>query len=73
MTEKTRVPALVRKDTAQRSEQDIETVFSGKPAAPTSVDPKGNPFGDMPPGHGGAPSPSVTTATNSSSLIGASA
>jgi hypothetical protein len=57
MTEKTRVPALVRKDTAQRSENDIETVFSGKQPEPKSaVEPHGNPFGSMPPGHGGMPS-----------------
>ncbi len=31
MTERTRVPGLVRKDTAQRMENDIETVFSNKP------------------------------------------
>jgi hypothetical protein len=66
ITEKTRVPALVRKDTAQRMEQDIETVFSGKAPEPTSVEPKGNPFGNgpmpptgpTPPGanpHGGMP------------------
>ncbi|HEY5947895.1 MAG TPA: DUF4340 domain-containing protein [Kofleriaceae bacterium] len=55
ITEKTRVPAIVRKDTAQRSEQDIETVLSGKQAEPKSVDPKGNPFGNMPPGHGALP------------------
>ena len=30
LTEKTRVPGLVRKDTAQRTENDIQTVFSGK-------------------------------------------
>jgi hypothetical protein len=48
MTEKTRVPALVRKDTAQRAEQDIETVFTAKPEDVKSVDPKGNPFGNQP-------------------------
>ena len=57
MTEKTRVPALVRKDTAQRTESDIETVFSGKEPPPTatgsggpvhSIDPHGNPFGKGP-------------------------
>ena len=32
MTERTRVPGLVRKDTAQRMENDIETVFSSKPS-----------------------------------------
>ncbi len=60
VTEKTRVPAIVRKDTAQRAENDIETVFSGKQPEPKSIDPKGNPFGSMPPGHAappGAPSP----------------
>ncbi len=51
LTEKTRVPALVRKDTAQRMEQDIDTVFSGKGAdTKPSIDPKGNPFGPTPPG-----------------------
>lgn len=54
VTEKTRVPALVRKDTAQRSEQDIDTVFSGKAPTPP-VDTKDNPFGNMPPGHGSLP------------------
>jgi len=52
MTEKTRVPALVRKDTAQRAEQDIETVFTAKPEDVKSVDPHGNPFGNAP---GGTP------------------
>ncbi|HTR54782.1 MAG TPA: DUF4340 domain-containing protein [Kofleriaceae bacterium] len=33
VTEKTRVPAQVRKDLAQRMESDIETVFSGKDEA----------------------------------------
>jgi len=45
MTEKTRVPAVVRKDTAQRTEEDIVTVFSDHP---TSIEPKGNPFGNTP-------------------------
>lgn len=61
MTEKTRVPALVRKDTAQRSEQDIETVFSGKQPEPKSaVEPHGNPFGANAPApdtHGGSAAP----------------
>ena len=56
MTPRTRVPAIVRKDTAERTEQDVPTVFSDKPQ---SVDPKGNPFGKVPPGalnpHGGNP------------------
>ncbi len=56
MTPRTRVPAIVRKDTAERAEQDVPTVFSDKPQ---SVDPKGNPFGKVPPGalnpHGGNP------------------
>jgi Domain of unknown function (DUF4340) len=62
MTEKTRVPGLVRKDTAQRTENDIENVFSGKtePAGAGSgsghaVDPHGNPFGGPPPGHTAIP------------------
>jgi hypothetical protein len=55
VTEKTRVPAVVRKDTAQRAENDIDTVFSGKQPEPKSIDPKGNPFGNVPPGHGAAP------------------
>jgi hypothetical protein len=45
VTEKTRVPATVRRDSAQRTEQDIETVFSDHP---TSIEPKGNPFGNAP-------------------------
>lgn len=44
-TEKTRGPAIVRRDTAQRTEQDIVTVFSDHP---TSIEPKGNPFGNAP-------------------------
>ncbi|MDB4954322.1 MAG: hypothetical protein JWO36_1891, partial [Myxococcales bacterium] len=62
MTEKTRVPALVRKDTAQRAEQDIETVFSGKQpdnagsgAGSGAANPHGNPFGPGPRGHGDQP------------------
>ena len=45
MTEKTRVPAVVRRDTAQRTEQDIATVFSDHPMGP---DPTTNPFGNTP-------------------------
>ena len=45
MTPRTRVPAIVRKDTAERAEQDVPTVFSGQVK---SVDPKGNPFGNTP-------------------------
>lgn len=49
MTEKTRVPALVRKDTAGRAEQDIDTVFTAKPEDVKSpVEPHGNPFGNAP-------------------------
>ena len=48
MTEQTRVPALVRKDTASRAEQDIDTVFTAKPEDVKSVDPHGNPFGNQP-------------------------
>jgi hypothetical protein len=45
LTEKTRVPGLVRKDPAQRSEQDLPIVFGDK-AAP--MDPKDNPFKNVP-------------------------
>jgi hypothetical protein len=52
LTEKTRVPGLVRKDTAQRTENDIENVFSGKTepegkgsGSAHSIDPHGNPLG----------------------------
>jgi hypothetical protein len=45
LTEKTRIPAVVRRDTAQRTEQDIATVFSDHPA---SIEPKGNPFQNTP-------------------------
>ncbi len=65
VTEKTRVPALVRKDTAQRTENDIEDVFSGKEPPPPpaggsgavhSIDPHGNPFGGgKGPAHGMPP------------------
>ncbi len=51
MTPRTRVPAAVRKDVAQRTEQDIATVFSDNPVQ--SVDPKGNPFGNAPIAPGG--------------------
>jgi hypothetical protein len=65
LTEKTRVPGLVRKDTAQRTENDIENVFSGKTepegtgsgsGAVHSVDPHGNPLGLKP---GATPTPTV--------------
>jgi len=64
LTEKTRVPGLVRKDTAQRTENDIENVMSGKtePAgagsgsAVHSVDPHGNPLGLRP---GATPPPPI--------------
>ncbi len=62
VTPRTRVAAIVRKDTAERAEQDVPTVFSDKQV--DSVDPKGNPFGKVPPGaldphggHGGAMPP----------------
>jgi len=66
VTERTRVPGLVRKDTAQRAEQDLAVVFSDNP--PTEIkkpDPNNNPFGNVPlpprgkeppaDPHGGAP------------------
>jgi hypothetical protein len=62
-SERTRVPALVRKDPAQRSENDLPIVFGDKPAPTPDVpkDPfkgvpidKPNPHGGgMPGGHGG--------------------
>jgi hypothetical protein len=45
VTDKTRVPGIVRKDSAGRAEQDIATVFSDHP---TSIEPKTNPFGNTP-------------------------
>ncbi len=39
------MPAIVRKDSAQRTEQDIETVFGDHP---TTIAPKGNPAGNAP-------------------------
>jgi hypothetical protein len=45
VTEKTRIPAIVRRDAAQRTEQDLETVFGDHP---TSIEPKGNPLGNAP-------------------------
>ncbi|MEP6863158.1 MAG: DUF4340 domain-containing protein [Deltaproteobacteria bacterium] len=63
LTEKTRVPGLVRKDTAQRTENDIENVFSGKTepegagsGSAHSIDPHGNPLGLKP---GATPTPTV--------------
>lgn len=80
LTEKTRVPALVRKDTAQRAEQDLPLVFSDKPLPdkPTGPDVKGTPFENPPPpgdphghdAHGhGAPPPSPPPA-GSNALTG---
>jgi len=58
MTEKTHIPGLVRPDSAQRMENDIDTVFSGKQpegsgagvgSAHSAVSPHGgNPFGKGP-------------------------
>jgi hypothetical protein len=48
ITPRTRVAAIVRKDVGERTEQDIPTAFSDKPV--DSVDPKGNPFRNPPPG-----------------------
>jgi hypothetical protein len=69
MTEKTRVPGLVRKDTAQRAENDVAVVFGEKPPndipvappkappAHPGMGPHGGPPGGHPgmPGHPGAP------------------
>jgi hypothetical protein len=59
VTERTRVPALVRKDPAQKSEEDLPIVFGDKAApapAPTPPKPGANPFGNVPtkPGGGSA-------------------
>jgi len=50
LTEKSRVPALVRKDSAQQSEQNFPVVMSEQPPENTgsSIEPKGNPFGNTP-------------------------
>jgi hypothetical protein len=51
VTERTRVPALVRKDPAQKSEDDLPIVFGDKsaPAAPAvKPGPAPNPFGNVP-------------------------
>ena len=72
VTEKTHIPGLVKKDTAQRMENDIDTVLSSKADsgqgsgagsdAPHSVNPHGNPFkgktlAPKPPVPGAMPSP----------------
>ena len=78
MTPRTRVPAVVRKDTAERAEQDVPTVFSDKPVE--SVNPKGNPFGKLPkdalsptpgPGSGAAPPPGMGSGAGPSLKPGA--
>ena len=69
VTEKSRVPAVVRKDTAQQVETNLPVIMNEKPPEPgKSIDPKGNPFGNTPlpkpgatppddgHGHGAAPS-----------------
>ncbi|MEJ7598731.1 MAG: hypothetical protein WKG01_12555 [Kofleriaceae bacterium] len=48
VTERTHVPALVLRDNAERTEQDLPIVFGDKPPPVKSVDPKGNPFGNQP-------------------------
>jgi Domain of unknown function (DUF4340) len=59
MTEKSRVPAIVRPDTAQQVETNLPVIMNEKPPEPGAAPaPKGNPFGSgamPPPGHGGAP------------------
>ena len=65
MTERTHIPGLVRMDSAQRIESDLELLYSGKQPEEAgsgagsghSIDPKGNPFGGNPPGHGATPPP----------------
>jgi len=64
MSEKTKVPGLVRKDAAQRIEQDVPVIFGDRAAEPTpKITPKpgANPFGNTPlpkPSGSGAPAPS---------------
>jgi hypothetical protein len=68
VTEKTRVPGLVRKDTAQRAEQDLKDALSDNPPEEGKKPGGGpNPLGDVPlpprektppaDPHGGAPDP----------------
>ncbi|HET9987746.1 MAG TPA: hypothetical protein VFQ65_04485, partial [Kofleriaceae bacterium] len=68
---------LVRKDTAQRTENDIENVFSGKTepegagsGSAHSIDPHGNPLGLKP---GATPTPVVPGAGSASHAMGSAA
>jgi hypothetical protein len=69
VTEKTHIPGLVRTDSAQRMENDIDTVFSGKQpegsgagSAHAAVAPHGNPFGKGPLPKIGSAAPPVPVA-----------
>ena len=61
VTEKTRVPAQVRADTAQRAEQDLPVVFGDRPAPATPPGPPPGmtspvgPVPGLPPAHGQPP------------------
>jgi len=72
VTEKTRIPALVRKDTAARTEQDITTVFGEHPL---TVEPKGNPLGTnpLPPNAPRSPHGSGAGSAGSGSAAGSAA
>ncbi|HEY3807620.1 MAG TPA: DUF4340 domain-containing protein [Kofleriaceae bacterium] len=76
VTEKTHIPGLVRKDSAQRMENDIDTVFSGKAegsagsgagSAHSAVAPHGNPFGKGPLPKIGSAAPPVPVAPGAGS------
>ncbi len=56
LTERTRVPALVRRDPAKKSEDDLPIVFGDK-AAPVAPKPGANPFGNVPIKGGAVPAP----------------
>jgi len=48
LTERTRVPALVRKDPAHKSEEDLPIVYGDKAAPVAPPKPGANPFGNVP-------------------------
>ena len=62
MSEKTRVPALVKKESAERTEQDVTTVFSDHPLELPPKAPPG-PHGGFKPGAGPLPPVPVAPAT----------
>nr|MBA2543200.1 DUF4340 domain-containing protein [Deltaproteobacteria bacterium] len=59
LTERTRVPALVRRDPAKKSEEDLPIVFGDKAAPTMAPKPGANPFGNVPiKPHAGSAAPS---------------